>query len=364
MKSATQSVFVALVPPSIKLKAFQAVLLFALLLLISGAALAQGMNCPTEPASGTPIADGEIYIGANCTLTSPGDVDGFVFSGNSGDIYHIVLAINGAAQTNICFTLYDPNGHNIFSGCTNISFGGYSVLDNQTLPVTGSYTIDITETSTAKISYALSLERLHPFPENAQEINLATQYPGDIIPITDSNAFTFQADTTGTYQVSATLTGSPQSNLCMDVYFADGTHLGTEQCTNISFGGYTITLSFTPAQNGTYMAFFQVAGNDGTDTYTMEVSCIVGSCPGYPIPDVAGYIKLRGVPLAGAGVSLTQPGAPGPQLTTTDSNGYYQFLHIIPNNTFNVLIHDSDSLDQSGSEDAGSADTVRERRSQ
>jgi hypothetical protein len=339
-------------------------LTLGLCLLLSSAALAQGTNCPPEPASGTPIADGQIYIGSNCTLTSPGDVDGFVFSGNSGDIYHIILAINGSAPTNICFTLYDPNAKNIFSGCTNAGGGGYAVGVNQALTVTGSYTIDIIETGTAKISYALSLERLHPFPPNAQEINLATQYPGDITPITDSNAFTFEADTTGTYQASATLTGNIQSNICMDVYFQDGTHVGTEQCTNAGGGGYTIKLDFTPTQDGTYMAFFQVAGNDGTQTYTMEVSCIVGSCPGYPIPDVAGYIILRGTPLKGAGVSLTQPGAPGPQLTSTDSNGYYQFLHIISGQGFNVFIHDSSGQNASVSEDAGSAGPAHEPRSQ
>jgi hypothetical protein len=333
-------------------------LTLAVCLLFPSAALAQGTNCPPEPASGTPIYDGEIYIGSNCTITSPGDVDGFVFSGNNGDTYHIVAAINGAAPTNICLTLYDPNGHSIFSGCTYFQYGTYSVVVNQALTVTGPYTIDITETSSATISYALSLERLHPFPPNAQEINLATQYPGDITPITDSNAFTFEGANTGTLQVSATLTGSPQSNLCMDVYFQDGTHVGTEQCTYIQYGTYTIQISFTPTQNGTFMAFFQVAGNDGTVTYNLEVSCIVGSCPGTTIPDVSGYAIFQGAPLVHAGVSLTQPGAPSPQLTRTDNNGYYQFLHIIAGQTYNVLIHGQGTLGMPASGDTNSADTV------
>ena len=333
----------------------------AVCLLFPSAVLAQGTNCPPEPASGTPIYDGQIYIGPNCTLTSPGDVDGFVFSGNNGDIYHVVTAVNGSAPTDICLTLYDPNSNNIFSGCTQRSFGRLSVVINQALTVTGTYTIDITETATGTISYALSLERLHPFPPNAQEINLATQYPGDITPITDSNAFTFAGATTGTLQVSATLTGSPQSNLCMDVYFQDGTQVGSEQCTEISFGRITIQLSFTPTQNGMYMAFFQVGGNEGTVTYTMEVSCTVGSCPMTTIPDVAGYIILQGVPLASAGVALLQPGAPGPQLTRTDHNGYYQFLHAIAGEDFTVQIEGPVVPQDFGKPDstsAASADTV------
>ncbi len=292
---------------------------------------------PPEPVSGYFIADGQIYIGSNCTLLSPGDVDGFVFDGNNGETYHIILAINGAVPTNICMTIYDPNAHSIFSGCTN--GGGHPAVGvNLALTVTGTYTIDVTETSTATISYALSLERLYPFPPNAQQITLNTQYPGNINPITDSNAFTFQGNTDTTIQVSATLTGTINSNVCMDVYFQDGTHIGTQQCTN--GGGHpTITIDLTPTQDGTFMAFFQVETNDGTQTYTMEVSCLVGECNTSPIPAVSGYISVQGVPLASAGVALTQPTAPGPQLTTTNSIGYYQFQSIISGEPFNVLIH-------------------------
>jgi len=314
-------------------------LTLAVCVLFPTAALAQVTNCPPEPSQGTFIADGQIYIGTNCTLTSPGDVDGFVFSGNNGETYHIVLALVGAQTTNVCMNIYDPNAHNIFSGCTN---GGFqpAVLVNLALTVTGTYTIDVTETSTATVSYALSLERLHPFPPNAQQITLNTQYPGNINPIADSNAFTFQATTDAEVQVSATIPSNAQNNVCMDVYFQDGTHIGTEQCTNGGFNP-TITIDFTPTENGTFMAFFQEDGNDGTQTYTMEVSCLVGECNTSPIPDVSGYIIFQGVPLAGTGVSLTQAGAPGPQLTMTNSIGYYQFLHIISGVPFNVLIHGS-----------------------
>ena len=109
------------------------------------------------------------------------------------------------------------------------------------------------------------------------------------------------------------------------------------------------------------MAFLYVAGNDGTDTYTLEVSCLVGACGTTTIPDVAGYIILQGVPLASAGVSLLQPGAPGPQLTRTDNNGYYQFLHAIAGEDFTVQIkgpavpQDFGKPDSTG---AASADTV------
>ena len=117
---------------------------------------------------------------------------------------------------------------------------------------------------------------------------------------------------------------------------------------------YTIQIDFTPDENGTSMVFFYVAGNDGTQTYTLEVSCYLGQCPGGTIPDVSGYIILKGTPLAGTGVSLSQQTAPGPQLTRTDSNGYYQFLHIMPGVPFSVVIH-GPATDDSGKRPVGDA---------
>jgi len=57
------------------------------------------------------------------------------------------------------------------------------------------------------------------------------------------------------------------------------------------------------------------------------------------VPNVSGYVLVQGLPLAGTGVALTQPTAPGPQLTTTDSTGYYQFQSIISGEPFTLLVH-------------------------
>lgn len=308
-------------------------------LLFPSAALAQGTNCPPEPAQNTPIADGEVYIGSNCTLYSPGDVDSFIFNASSGQTYHLALGINGAAPVNICMTLYDPNEVNIFHGCTNAPYNTFTVVNDIMLATTGTYTIVATETSSGTINYAVALERLYPFAPNGTQINLSTQTPGDINPITDTNEFTFVSATTGMEEVSATIPGNASYNICMRVYNPDGTKVQqNDPCTNAPYNTYTIQIDFTPDENGTSMVFFYVAGNNGTQTYTLEVSCLLGTCGTTTIPDVAGYIILQGVPLAGVGVSLTQPGAPSPQLTRTDSNGYYQFLHAIPGADFIVQV--------------------------
>jgi uncharacterized repeat protein (TIGR03803 family) len=257
-----------------------ATLLFGLLF-VTPAALAQGQDCPPEPASNTPIDDGEVFAGPNCTLQSPGDVDSFIFAAYSGQTFHMAVAINGSAPTNICLTLYDPNAVQIFSGCSSVGYPRYqnSVVNDQVLTVTGTYTIAITETGSGTLNYGVALERLYPFPPNAQEVNLGVQVDGDIIPLTDSNAFTFPSATTGTARASATLPGSANQNLCMTVFLPDGTQVQTK-CTSIGYPNYvyTIQIDFTPTEDGTSMAFLQVAGNDGTASYTFEASCLIGTC--------------------------------------------------------------------------------------
>ena len=254
------------------------------LLLVSRVALAATADCPVEPASNVPLADGEVLAGTNCTLNTAGDVDSFVFKGTSGDTYQLAVAINGAigGGPNVCLTLYNPSLSKIYGPqCSNVNVGQNSVVTDQKLTATGSYTIDITEPYTGMVNYAVSLERLYPFPPNAQQVGLAKVVAGDIAELTDSNAFTFEAVTTGEYGVSATLpSGAPLNrNLCMTVYLPDGTSPPNGSgCTNINVGNYSVIIDFTPTQDGTSMAFLYVEGNDGTDTYSLEVSCLAGKC--------------------------------------------------------------------------------------
>jgi len=266
--------------------------LFLMFLLNPRLALAGTANCPPEPKANVPIATGDIYEGANCTLKTTGDTDSFVFTGNKGETYQLATALNGSVAANICLTLYDPSFKIIYGPqCTGVGFGGpASVVQDQSLTVTGTYTVDITENASATQEYAVSLERLYPFPPNAETVKLATEYIGDIAALTGSNAFTFEGATTGEYQVAASLPGSVNANICMTVYSPGGTLitpiLGSEgECTGVGFGGpSTILIDFTPTVDGIYMAFVSVAGNDGTQSYSLEVSCVVGNCPNGPPP--------------------------------------------------------------------------------
>ncbi len=252
------------------------------LLVIPQVAHAQATNCLTEPTQ-TSIADGEVFTGSNCVLHALGDIDSFTFNANAGDTYQLGLAMTGTSSSNICITLYDPSPKQIYYGCTGAN-GATSFAADEALTVTGTYQMNVTEVTNVPQGYAVSLERIFPFPPNAQTItSFGVPVAGDIAESTDTNAFTFTGVTTGTFEVTVALTGSILENICMTVYSPNGTlvspSMGTNNpgCTGAN-GATSIAIDFTPTQTGTYMEFVQTSANTGAQTYTIEVSCLVGNC--------------------------------------------------------------------------------------
>jgi len=252
-----------------------AMLLIPMFLLAPQAALAQAhvANCPTEPQQNYPIASGDTFTGSNCILSTPGDVDSFVFSANAGDTYQIALGYQGGA-TNVCLTLYDPNSSPIIpQTCTSAN----GIVEEKTLVTTGKYLIVITEPTGGGQSvdaYALSLERINPFPPDAQAITFSKVVTGLIVP-TEQNAFTFNGFTTGTYQVSITYTGGAV-NTCIYLYYPGTTSPNSlSGCTTAN----TFLFLFKPPKDDPYMLLINAEGNDGTVSYNFEVSCYLGTCP-------------------------------------------------------------------------------------
>ena len=250
--------------------------LFFGLLLVPRATLAQAhiANCPKEPITGVPIASGYVYAGSNCILNGPGDVDGFVFSANDGETYQLALGWQGGGQ-NPCLTLYDPNLVIIIpQTCTSAN----GIVQQKTLTTTGQYTILITEPKGSQqlvADYALSLERIDPFPSDAQPIKFSDVVPGTIAAPTEQNVFTFNGATTGTYQVTITYTGGAD-NVCIYLY-SPGTIIPSNLsgCTHVN----SYQFQFQPNQNDIYMLLINGAGNDSTADYNLEVVCLLGYCP-------------------------------------------------------------------------------------
>ena len=132
-------------------------------------------------------------------------------------------------------------------------------------------------------------------------------------------------DAVGLYRSYSPITGLPDGLVINLGYLCSGVH-------------------YNPGDNSLYyFCYHPIYGLVRTDLNgnvlgSVSINDIFEDITVLQVPDVSGYIYLKGAPLAGRGVSLTQTGAPGPQLTTTDNTGYYQFLQIIPGETFNVFI--------------------------
>jgi hypothetical protein len=254
------------------------------LLFVPRAASAQVTNCPTEPASNVLIADGEIYTGSNCNLYTTGDIDSFVFSGTNGDTYQLAVAPNGGSNE-ICMTVFNGTTQ-IYSSCTYYPNGTDSVVTDLALTATGTITIDITEQGpSATQNYAVSLERIYPAASNAVGLTKQQEaFTGSLPYLTDSNEWTFNVATTGEYEVTATPASGSTPELCMTVYQPGGASAGNG-CTYYPNGTNSVVIDFTPTSNGTSMAFVSVDGNDSTiASYTLEVSCLVGTCPSFVTP--------------------------------------------------------------------------------
>ena len=258
--------------------------LFFGLLLIPQAAQAGVADCPTEPAQNVPIAPGDVFAGTNCTLNTTGDVDSFMFSANSGDIYQFEAGINTGSE-NLCLTIYSPSASQIFSACNNGADGVTYVTTVQMLPSTGTYTIAITEaTSNGALNYGTSLERIYPTPPGAKAVTLGTAVTGDFTPVTDVPAYTFSGYTTGTYEVAASDASGVYEGQCASVYSPTGALVtpasgySNPACTNTADGVYTLETVFTPTQDGTYLVLLSDLPLTGSYGYNFEVSCLVGNC--------------------------------------------------------------------------------------
>jgi hypothetical protein len=258
-----------------------AALVFAAVLAPASAWATTTKDCPTEPKQNVPITSGETYSGTNCELYTTGDVDSFVFKAAAGDTWDMVLGVASGATTNICLTLYAPN-NSVASpqACTNIEFGGDSVGTVLQLTTAGTYTMVVQETSDATVGYSLSLERISPAPADATALSLSKNITGAITVATAQEAYTFYGVTTGKYQIAASLVSGDTQNVCFNVYQPNGSSALSSgaPCTNIEFGGDTISVDLTPTQNGTYVVLVYAGGNDTTVGYNLEVSCLLGKC--------------------------------------------------------------------------------------
>jgi len=303
MNARTKSTIVAL-----------ALTLAVCMLFPSVASAQKGMPCTSDPV------DMFIMYGnlITCSLDQPGIVDIYRFNGTAGQRIEIV-----ADGANPCIELVG-----VTTGCGN---GARNWVD-KVLTTTQEYTIRVYDYyPNGTGPYTLDLESVVPPSPNARQTAYGQYLTDQINPAGDIEpVFSFTASVGDVVDIL-----SDGANPCITLYAPD-TVTSWNGCGNGSQNEIR-TQPLTLA--GTYTILVYDYYPNGSGPYSVDLQCLSGPCVVTPIPDVSGYVTLQGTPLAHAGVSLTQPGANGPQLTTTDNNGYYQFLHAIAGQTFNVLIH-------------------------
>jgi len=259
-----------------------AALLFAIVVSPSTGWAHTSANCPAEPAQAG-IVSGETYFGSNCVLSTASDLDIFTFSASAGDTWKIVAgSANAGAGFNICLSLNDPNGHTVASGCSAAPISHSATLINK-LTIAGTYTIVVTETANGIMNYGVCLERISPPPTDGTALVLGKTITSQITPISAQGAYTFYGTTTGTYEVSATMTsGGAPENLCFSVYQPGGTAVIPGACTATPIA-FTVQEKFTPAANGTYVVIVYASDNSYTLNYNFSVACVAGVCGSPPV---------------------------------------------------------------------------------
>src|SRR5205085_1105468 len=156
-----------------------------------------------------------------------------------------VLGLGRNQNTQITLTILAPNssgGSHIFQGttCTYCQVPGpttYSVSATLKLPVSGTYTIVVTETSNAIQPYNLSLEQINP--------------------LTEQGLFTLNTSMSNTYEIVLQLAPNATNQVCLATYDPNGKVVFSNcTCTFCQVPGpptYSVTEYLTPPADGTYL---------------------------------------------------------------------------------------------------------------
>ena len=113
---------------------------------------------------------------------------------------------------------------------------------------------------------------------------------------------------------------------------------------------------------GNYTIFLYDGGNVAS-AYRVVLECITGPCVVVQIPDLSGYLTLRGSTAGESVGGYRNTRSWGDQTTTTDQNGYYQFLKA-PGGNFTVYAPISGSVNAASADSVQEAQTSEESRQQ
>lgn len=300
----------------------------------AAASAQKGMPCPADPVNEF-IMYGNLIL---CSIDEPGISDLYRFNGIAGQRIEIIAS---SGTTNPCIELVG-----VTSACNEYANRNWIDI---VLTVTQEYTIRIYDYSSSGTgSYELDLESVVPPSPNARQTAYGGYLTDQINPAGDIEpVFSFTASVGDVVDI---LAASQTTNPCITLYAPDA-KTTWNTCNEYANSNEIRTKALTVA--GTYTILVYDYSPNGTGAYSINLNCLGGPCIVTPIPDLSGYLILRGTPLANQLVGIVSPNPGGGQTTTTDQNGYYQFLQV-PNGPFTVY------APIRGSVNAASADSVHE----
>jgi len=296
---------------------------------IAGLALVASLAAPTrgqqiedtlacaEPAEPQLIAYGQ---STSCVISPATDIDTYQFLGTAGeDVRFVVRTWDAWDDPRI--EVYDPNGMELVDQSCSGGSGGCTFMVPLTLPLTGTYTILMSDAgSNDAMNYALHLERIPPtFAPPSIPYNGTVG--DDISPSTDHDYWTFEGVAGSTVRLTVLVT-TAWDDPRLELRAPDGTIVENATCSGGS-GGCSFSRDVLLTQSGTYVVIMSDAGYEDTLPYQITLNCLLANCPtsawtnlGSSLPGLFGVAPI----LAGSGtfipgdpftISLTQarPGA-------------------------------------------------------
>ena len=235
----------------------------------------------------------------------------YTFSATAKDVMDFTLVTtNGSLVPDL--QVFSPTGVSIgsvYSGSPFACSGSDAELNGLTLPVTGTYTVFVSDCATTNTgNYELYAQRTNN-PTGASPVLWGQVQTGTVGAVAQRTAYTFTGSSGNT--VDFTVTGTTQGSSFIPkiwLYNPDGSQLAYNYSGSpFGCGGTSTSLSSVAlAQNGTYTALIADCNDKNTGNFSLISECF-GTCP-TPAP-ILTSISPTNVVAGTGGLTLTANGA-------------------------------------------------------
>jgi hypothetical protein len=220
------------------------------------------------------------------------EVDNYTFAGVAGDhVRGVIAGLTNGFHPHI--VVRNPDGSQLDSVQCNNGIFSCSTFFEDTLPQTGTYTLNVSQLGLDHIgNYSLHLDEAPP-KNNWVGIGYGATRNDKIDHFSDSDYYAFDGLSGTTVEITfAGITNGLHPHL--EIWGPNGTLLSDTNCNN---GIFTCVDSVDLAlgQTGVYKLGLSQLGYDGSGDYSVGVSCLFGSCPStipVPVPEPKTYVLM------------------------------------------------------------------------